>query len=88
MMAFERQGKIVSGEHDLDELKLVYRVLHGGIARFPELMDSDFLIELQGFLQRQAQADGVDATDHGAWEDWLGLPAGQGCKRRATGECD
>lgn len=86
MAVFKKQGKLVHGEHQLDELKLVYRVLHSGIARHPELMDSDFLIDLQGFLQRQAQADGVDVTDHGAWEDWLGVPTGQGCKLRIVDE--
>ena len=35
-------------------------------------MDTHFLIELQNFLHRQAVAEGVDSSDHSAWDAWLG----------------
>jgi hypothetical protein len=38
----------------------------------PELMDSEFLHDLQVHLQRTAQAEGIDIGDHGAWDEWLG----------------
>ena len=58
--------------YPLSELKLVYRVLHRHLAQHTELMDARCFDDLQRYLQRQAQAEGVDATDHGAWDAWLG----------------
>lgn len=75
IMSFEVHGETVVAAHSLDELKLVYRVLHRHLARHPELMDTHFLVELQGFLHRMAQTDGVDGTDHGAWDEWLARDA-------------
>jgi hypothetical protein len=57
------------------EQKLVYRALHQQLSRLPELMDAQFLEELQTTLQKQAQAEGVDVSDHGAWDAWLGNAA-------------
>jgi hypothetical protein len=56
----------------IDELKGLYRVLHAHLTEHPELMDSEFLHDLQRHLQKHAQADGVDVADHGAWDAWLG----------------
>ena len=70
-MGFVRRGETVTGAHSLDDLKTVYRALHKSLPRFPELMDADFLLELQDFLHEQAAIDGVDATDHGQWDSWL-----------------
>lgn len=58
--------------YSLAERKLLYRVLHSNLMDHPELMDSEFLQDLQHGLQRQAQAEGVDVADHGAWDEWLG----------------
>jgi hypothetical protein len=58
--------------YPVSEQKLIYRVLHQHLIDHPELMDSEFLHDLQRSLQRQAQADGVDVSDHGAWDEWLG----------------
>ncbi len=58
--------------YPLDERKLVYRVLHRNLTDYPELIDGDFLHDLQAMLQKAAQADGVDVADHGAWDAWLG----------------
>lgn len=74
-MSFELRGESVTAAHDLDELKLVFRILHRHLGQHPELMDSHFLIELQRFLHKQAQNDGVDIADHGAWDRWLGNDA-------------
>jgi hypothetical protein len=58
--------------YPLEELKLIYRVLHRHLAQHTELLDARFFDDLQRHLQRRAQADGVDVTDHGAWDAWLG----------------
>jgi len=54
------------------DLKLVYRTLHGRLLEQPDLMDSGFLNELQLWLQTLAKIDGVDLSDHAAWDRWLG----------------
>jgi hypothetical protein len=61
--------------YPLEELKLIYRVLHRHLAQHTELLDARFFDDLQRYLQRKAQADGVDVTDHGAWDAWLGNEA-------------
>jgi len=70
--------------YPLDELKLVYRVLHSRLASHLDLLDSGFFADLQTCLQRRAQADGVDVTDHGAWDAWLGNEV-VGCDVRMRG---
>ena len=57
---------------EIDELKLVYRVLHRNLMENLELMDTNFLSELQNWLQYRAGRDGVDVADHGQWDAWLG----------------
>jgi hypothetical protein len=59
-------------QYPLDELKLLYRVLHRQLKTTPELMDGDFLSDLQTHLQKAAQADGIDIANHSAWDTWLG----------------
>lgn len=59
-------------DYPLAEQKLVYRVLHRQLADFPELMDGEFLHDLQRSLQKQAMCEGIDVSDHGAWDEWLG----------------
>ncbi len=59
-------------DYPLAERKLVYRVLHRQLTQFPALMDGDLLSDLQTGLQRDAQLDGIDIADHGAWDGWLG----------------
>lgn len=70
-MSFQQRGEAVVGAHSLEDLKLVYRVLHGQLRQWPELMDTTFVIELQKFLQAQAHDDGVDVSHHAAWDAWL-----------------
>lgn len=57
---------------DIDELKLVYRVLHQNLMEHMELMDADFLQDLQRWLQYRAVQDGVEISDHAQWDAWLG----------------
>ena len=59
-------------DYPLSERKLVYRVLHKHLAEHPELMDSRFLDDLQRGLHVAAQSEGVDVSDHRAWDAWLG----------------
>jgi hypothetical protein len=70
-MGFVKRGEAVAAAHSLSDLKLVYRQLHRSLGDSPELMDCDFLLELQDFLHQMAAAEGVDATDHGQWDRWL-----------------
>ena len=55
-----------------DDLKLIYRVLHAHLMDHAELMDSALFAALQAHLQAEARKDGVDLTDHSAWDAWLG----------------
>jgi hypothetical protein len=71
-------------EIPLAERKLLYRVLHSQLTEHPELMDSQFLMELQRSLQQVAQAEGVDVANHSAWDEWLGN-APTACDVRVTG---
>jgi hypothetical protein len=57
---------------DLTELKEVYLVLHKNLINTPDLIDSQFLQELQSHLHTLAQSEGVDTKDHAQWEVWLG----------------
>ncbi len=69
---------------DLDELKLVYRVLHAHLMEHLELMDAAIFQELQDWLQLVAAQQGIDVGDHAQWDAWLGgehVP----CEERMTG---
>lgn len=57
---------------NIEELKLVYLVLHDGLMETPGLMDSTFLGELQTYLHSLAATAGVDVHNHTEWEMWLG----------------
>jgi hypothetical protein len=70
-MSFESRGEAVVAALDPAELKVIYRVLHAHLTEHPELLDTDFLLELQNHLQIVARAEGVDTSDHGAWDRWL-----------------
>jgi hypothetical protein len=39
---------------------------------------------LQDYLQGQAKADGVDISDHGAWDVWLGNASAAACAARVS----
>ena len=58
-------------QYPLDELKLVYSLLHRALQEQPELMDSELLQDLQTYLQAAAKQAGVDVTIHARWAGWL-----------------
>jgi len=78
-MSFETKGDSIIGTHSLEDLKLVYRVLHRYLADHVELMDTEFLLDLQNYLQERARAEGIDTSHHGAWDVWLGNTDGPDC---------
>lgn len=58
-------------QYPLQELKLIYRLLHSQLPQHPQLIDSDLLQDLQTYLQQLASADGVDVSHHAQWARWL-----------------
>jgi hypothetical protein len=48
-------------------------------------MDCEVFAELQRRLQAQARAEGVDVTDHAAWDAWLGNTGAATCEERLSG---
>jgi hypothetical protein len=58
-------------QYDLQELKLIYRLLHAQLPQHPQLIDSQLLQELQTYLQQRAHQDGVDISHHAQWARWL-----------------
>lgn len=81
-MAFTQQGDSYSFESSVEDMKLVYRILHWHMRDHLELMDCDFMDELQLALQKKAQNEGVDIGHHGAWDLWLGNDAATPCEER------
>ncbi|MBI5463035.1 MAG: hypothetical protein HY941_12690 [Gammaproteobacteria bacterium] len=58
-------------DYDLNELKLIYRLLHRHLQDEIDLMDSQLMHDLQRHLQDKARADGVDVSVHAQWATWL-----------------
>ncbi len=58
-------------QYPLQELKLIYRLLHAQLPQQPLLLDSELLQDLQTYLQQQATQDGVDISHHAQWARWL-----------------
>lgn len=83
-MSFEDRADAVIAALDADELRLIYRVLHQHLSEHPELMDTDFLLELQSYLQRRAIAERVDISDHSKWDAWIGNHDSPPCEDRLT----
>ena len=67
----------------VEELKLVYRVLHRNLADEPDLMDTALMADLQAHLHQLATAAGIDVTDHAALDRWMGNRAGSCAERVA-----
>jgi hypothetical protein len=72
-------------ETTVEDLKLVYRVLHGVLAENLELMDAELFDRMQRVLQQRAAAEGVDVGDHAAWDAWLGNVDAVPCSERMKG---
>lgn len=73
--------KKIAFEAAVSEWKVVFRVLHANLAQELELMDAEVFAEMQRQLHQAALDDGVDVTDHEAWDAWLGLDDGL-CQQR------
>jgi len=56
---------------ELSELKIVYITLHAHLLEHEELMDTDFITDLQSWLQHVAGQQGIDVGNHAAWDRWL-----------------
>ena len=70
----------------LEQLKRIYTSLFcqlqtGGCKSFEELED-DLLLDIQRFLQKEAAAQGVDCTNHDAWEEFVGIRHADTCPRK------
>ena len=57
--------------YPVDELRLIYSLLHAQLADHPPLMESELLHDLQTHLQAEARRAGVDVTVHAQWATWL-----------------
>ena len=84
-MTFQTQAGNFRFDASLEDMKLVYRVLHRHLSDNLELMDCAFLDELQVALQRKAQEEGVDIGHHTAWDLWLGNETPVPCEERVKG---
>lgn len=73
---------MLSFDAPVAQWKIVFRVLHANLAKELELMDADVFAEMQRQLHRAAKEEGVDVTDHAAWDAWLGLDDGISCEDR------
>jgi hypothetical protein len=84
MPIVETEDGRIAAMWDLAQLKSLYRALFARLRAEPggDVDESDCLLELQMFLQRRAQEDGIDVTDHSAWEAWLGNQAPVPCAQR------
>ena len=67
-MSFNIEKNEILMSANIEEMKLVYRVLHKHITENLELMDSMFLENLQSILQEKAQKEGIDIGHHSAWD--------------------
>jgi hypothetical protein len=58
-------------DYPIQELKLIYNILHAQFPRHTELMDSELLQDLQNDLRQRAEASGVDVGKTADWANWL-----------------
>ncbi|MBA5867324.1 MAG: hypothetical protein GDA67_11600 [Nitrospira sp. CR1.3] len=84
MPIVELEDGRIAAMWDLAQLKSLYRSLLTGLRAEPggDLDESDCLMELQVFLQREAKDEGVDVTHHAVWEAWLGNRDPVPCQQR------
>ena len=81
-MTFDVKENSARFEASIEDLKLVYRVLHRHLGENLDLMECDFFDALQSALQQKAQGEGVDIGHHGAWDLWLGNENATPCEER------
>lgn len=77
-------GKVAL-DASVEDVKLVYRVLHSVLAQNLELMDCELFERMQRALQERAKAEGVDVSDHAQWDAWLGNVDAPPCSERMKG---
>jgi hypothetical protein len=77
-------GTTIDLAGSVGDWKLVFRVLHAHLTSHLDLMDCDTFAELQRRLQAQARSEGVDVTDHAAWDAWLGNVDAATCEERVA----
>ena len=87
MFLKQRDGQTVELVLSLSQLKKIYlalfRQLHaGGAEAFDALDEDDMLMTLQTYLQKRALEAGVDATNHAAWDAFLGVADAPSCEVR------
>ena len=63
-MTFDVKENSARFEASIEDLKLVYRVLHRHLGENLDLMECDFFDALQSALQQKAQGEGVDIGHH------------------------
>ncbi|MEE9273804.1 MAG: hypothetical protein V3V62_00665 [bacterium] len=84
-MTFEVKKETVRFDAEVDDLKLVYRVLHRHLTENLDLMECAFFDALQSALHQKAQEEGVDIGHHTAWDLWLGHETPVTCEERLKG---
>lgn len=87
MFLREIPGQPVELGVSVAQLKKIYlalfRQLHdSSFHDFDELDEDDMLLTIQTYLQRKAREQGVDCTDHAAWEAYLGVKDAPSCEQR------
>lgn len=90
MLLKSKNGETIELGLSVSQLKKVYvalfQQLHDSrFAAIDELDEDDMLLTIQTFLQRKAREAGVDATDHAAWEAFLGMQGAPTCAERFAG---
>jgi len=58
-------------DYPIEELKLIYNILHNQFPTHTELMNSELLQDLQHYLLTKAEASGVEVSQHSGWANWL-----------------
>ena len=71
----------------LGELKSIYLALFAQLRADPlaDIDESDLLLHVQVILQQEAQAVGVDVSDHADWSRFLGDAQIAPCEQRYAG---
>lgn len=87
MLLRERSENTIELHASLSQLKKLYRSLFaqlhaGGGLNIDDLDEDDMLLTLQTYLQKRATAEGVDCTNHAAWEAFLGIADAPSCQTR------
>ena len=74
-MKINGNGRDVSIECSLDELKEIYRALFKAMdIKSGDIDPGDSLIDLQTYLYAEAARQGVNLDDHAEWERFIGRP--------------